>query len=48
VQQPDGIVARTLLIGFESLAPNQFALGIEERGVMVSHKLVLDDGEEAQ
>ncbi|MGN6677936.1 MAG: hypothetical protein ACTHKL_09125 [Streptosporangiaceae bacterium] len=46
--QPDGVVRRTLLIGFESVAPNQFALGIDERGMMVSHKLVLDEGEAAQ
>ncbi|HKR67267.1 MAG TPA: hypothetical protein VJT16_00300 [Streptosporangiaceae bacterium] len=46
--QPDGIVARTLLIGFESVAPNQFALGIDEAGVMVSHKLMLDEGDPAQ
>jgi hypothetical protein len=44
----DGIVRRTLLIGFESVAPNRFALGIDEGGVMVSHKLVLDEGEAAR
>lgn len=46
--QADGIVRRTLLMGFESVAPNKFALGIDERGVMVSHKLVLDEGDAAQ
>jgi multisubunit Na+/H+ antiporter MnhE subunit len=39
---------RLLLIGARSLAPNSFALGIDEdRDVMVIHQLVVNDGEAA-
>ena len=38
---PEGITRRTLLIGGASVAPNTFALGIDQdRDVMVVHRLV--------
>jgi multisubunit Na+/H+ antiporter MnhE subunit len=38
---PEGVTRRTLLVGGTSLAPNTFALGIDdERDVMVVHRLV--------
>jgi multisubunit Na+/H+ antiporter MnhE subunit len=38
---PQGVTRRTLLIGGTSVAPNTFALGIDEgSGVMVVHRLV--------
>lgn len=40
---------RFLLIGARSVAPNSFALGIDQdRDVMVVHQLVVNDGEAAQ
>jgi multisubunit Na+/H+ antiporter MnhE subunit len=43
---PEGKLRRAVLVGEQSLAPNKFVLGIDaDRGVMVVHKLVLDEGE---
>ncbi len=44
---PEGKLRRAVLVGEQSFAPNKFVLGIDaDRGVMVVHKLVLDEGEE--
>jgi len=39
---PAGVTRRVLLIGARSIAPNEFALGIDrDRDVMISHQLVV-------
>lgn len=44
---PEGMTRRVLLIGGTSIAPNTFALGIDqERDVMVVHRLVPEDTEQ--
>jgi hypothetical protein len=44
---PEGKLRGAVLVGEQSFAPNKFVLGIDaDRGVMVVHKLVLDEGEE--
>ncbi len=41
-----GRTRRALLVGARSLAPNKFVLGIDtERGVLITHKLVLAPGD---
>ena len=45
----EGITRRVLLVGANSLAPNTFALGVDEdRDVMVVHQLVVNQGEAEQ
>ncbi len=41
-----GRTRRALLVGAQSLSPNKFVLGIDaDRGVLISHKLVLAPGD---
>ncbi|MBO0814188.1 MAG: Na+/H+ antiporter subunit E [Actinobacteria bacterium] len=45
---PAGVTRRVLLVGGRSLAPNTFVAGIDkDRGVMITHQLVVNEGREA-
>jgi hypothetical protein len=45
----DGLTRRVLLIAGRSVAPNSFALGIDEaRNVMITHQLVANEGKAAE
>lgn len=46
---PEGMTRRVLLVGGKSVAPNTFVLGLDdERGVMVVHQLVANQGRPAE
>jgi multisubunit Na+/H+ antiporter MnhE subunit len=45
---PAGATRRVLLVGGRSVAPNTFVAGIDkDRGVMIVHQLVVNEGREA-
>jgi multisubunit Na+/H+ antiporter MnhE subunit len=47
-ETPEGVTRRALLVGGRSLAPNTIVLGIDrDRGCMVVHRLVVDEGDSA-
>ncbi len=45
-ESPEAVTRRALLVAGRSMAPNTIVLGIDkERGVMVVHQLVVNQGE---